>query len=243
VPASWSKTPPGPDEVGADRARDVRGMNAALKDLEARLSSDKKVNIAIKEGLTKEDPLTRMLSVYCLGEIDDLSNLIDVLGDEELTHVPDRQAAVYTLKRWLARGAAQSKVLYFEPKEKDKDRSPTPVGVLIDKVGKAGDARRIFDLLWDLPVEDWRKPETFEVLARCLRSSRVAVAELAYMHLLHLAQGVKLPPFNAAQSIEERITFADKVRDLVDKGKLPPPLPDRKDEPKDKPGRKPDDEP
>jgi hypothetical protein len=216
-------------------------MNTALKGLEARLLSDKKVNIAIKEGLTKEDPLARMLSVYCLGEVDDLGNLIDALGDEELTHVADRQAAVYTLKRWLARGAAQSKVLYFEPK--DKDKTPTPTGVLIDKVGKAGDARRIFDLLFDLPVEDWRKPETFEVLARCLRSPRVAIAELGYMHLLHLSQGAKLPgPFNAADSLEQREEFSKKIQKMVEDGKLPPPLPDRKEGPKDKPRPKPDEE-
>jgi hypothetical protein len=228
LPPSWSKSPPTAAEVGAERVRELRGMNAALKDLEARLSA-RKPNVAIKEGLTKEDPLARMLSVHCLGEVDDLGNLIDALGDKELTHVPDRQAAVYTLKRWLARGAAQWKLLY-------DDR--TGKGALRDRKYKPGEASCIRDLLFDLPVEDWRKPETFEVLARCLRSPRVAIAELGYMHLLHLSHGVRLPPFNAANSLEKRKAFAEKIADMVANKQLPPPLPERKKEapPGPKPG-------
>ncbi len=226
LPPSWSKAPPTPEEVG-ERIRDVRRMTVALKDLEARLSSDKKVNIAIKEGLTKEDPMARVMSIYCLGEIDDLGNLIDVMGDEELTHGIDRSSAIYTLRRWLARGAGQRKVLFDENEKKGE-----ATGVLLTRINKVSDARTISDLLFDLPVENWRKPETFEALARCLRSPRVAIAELGYSHLLHLARGVKLPPFNAADSLEERKKFAELIDNMVEKKQLPPPLPERKEEPK-----------
>src|SRR5262249_18454256 len=162
--------------------------------------------IAIKEGLAREDPAMRALAVYCLGAIEDIDKLVDVMGDEAIEHVFDRQCAIFTLRQWLARGPGMGKILYDE-----KNRT----GILLGKKYKTREAVRVSDLLHDLPPETWDNPETFEVLSRCLRSPRVAVAELGYSHLLQLARGVKLQPFNAAASMEDRKRYADAIDDMI----------------------------
>jgi hypothetical protein len=219
LPASWNKKPPTIKDVTAEKLAVIKRMSAVLKDLEVLLSAGKKVNIAIKEGQVKEESMARLLSIYCQGAIDDPGPLVDAMGDEELAHVADRQAAIFTLQHWLARGPAQGKLLY--------DRK-ADTGVLRDKQYTKNEAQRIGDLLFALPHEDWTRPETFEVLASCVSSPRVAIAELGYSHLLGLARGVKLPPFNAADPVEERKKFARKIEDMVARKQLPPP-PERKE--------------
>ena len=237
LPASWRIAPPTIDEVKDEGLVAVKRMTAALKDLEVRLSADKPVNIAIKEGLSKEDPMARYLSIYCQGAIDDVGNLVDDLADDDTTHSIDRKVSIFTLKRWLARGPRQARVLFHKEKE-------DATGVLIDKKYKVGEAKRIVDLLFDLPVETWRRPETFDLLARYLRDSRVAIAELAYFHLLQLAPGAKLPPFNAAESREERGKVATAIEAMIAKKQLPPPRKEAPEvkEPAIKPKNNPDDE-
>ena len=157
---------------------------------------------------------SRVLAIYCLGAIDDTSKLIDVLGDENTEHRADRDAAVFTLRRWISRSASQGKELYNE-----KDRS----GVLIDKKYKPREAETIYDLLHDFQPEDWRKVETFDALARNLLHRRTAIAELAYYHLEQLALGAKLPPgFNAADALEDRERYANLIMDMITKKQLPP---------------------
>jgi hypothetical protein len=65
----------------------------------------------------------------------------------------------------------------------------------------------------------------------------VAVAELAYFHLLQLSRGAKLPAFNAADSVEDRRRFGEKIEEMVAKRQLPPGASGRR-EPRDTPGPK-----
>jgi hypothetical protein len=102
---------------------------------------------------------------------------------------------------------------------------------LIARKYRASEAHNLFDLLHDFSDEDRKSPDTYEALAGCLENPKVSIAELGFWHLRRLAFGTKLPPFNAAAPIEERKKVADAVRDLVSKGKLPPPPPP--DKPKD----------
>jgi hypothetical protein len=95
-------------------------------------------------------------------------------------------------------------------------------GVLADRGYKPNEAKQVFDLLYPLPVEMWTKPETFEALGRYARSKRVAVAELAYFHLLQLSRGARLPAFNAADPVEARRKFAEKIEEMVSKKQFPP---------------------
>src|SRR5262249_40040388 len=152
----------------------------------------------------------------------------------------DRRSAIFTIRQWLSRGPAQGKLLLDEkkdrPKARDKDKdkdkdkdgeadaSAQPTGLLLDKSYKLGEARTLMGLLYDLPYSTWRRPETFDFLARCTRSQRVAIAELGYSHLIQLAGRVKLPAFNASDAVEDRKRFADAILAMVEKKDLPPPL-------------------
>src|SRR5262249_40587462 len=157
---------------------------------------------------------SRVLAVYCLGAIDEASKLIDVLGDENPEHWIDRTAANYTLRRWLSRGPEQGKRLYD---------LQTKTGILRDKMYKPREARTICDLLHDFSPESWGKAETFEALARSLYHKRVAIAELAFYHLVQLAQRTRLPGnFNAAAPLEDREKYAFKIQEMINRKLLPP---------------------
>jgi hypothetical protein len=215
----WDKQPPAAGSFPEGRRADVKLVTAALKNLEVLLADKRKpVDIALKETLGRDEIASRVLAVYCLGAIDDASKLIDVLGDENPDHWIDRSAAIYTLRRWLSRGAGQGKLLYD---------SKTKTGILRDKMYKPREAETIFDLLHDFRPSDWRKAETFEALALSLQHKRVAIAELGFYHLVQLSPGVKLPPgFNAAAPLEDRERYATRIQEMIAKRKLPPPPPE-----------------
>ena len=140
--------------------------------------------------------------------------LIDVLGDENTDHRVDRDAAVYTLRRWISRSAARARSC---------TTARTATGVLIDKKYKPREAETIYDLLHDFQPDDWSKAETFEALARSLQHRRTAIAELAYYHLVQLSMGAKLPAgFNAAEPLEDRERYAVRITDMIAKKLLPP---------------------
>ena len=98
-------------------------MNAALLNLETLLSGRKAVDIGLKESLTRPEIASRRLAIYCLGAIDDVAKLIEVLGDENTEHWIDREAAVYTLRRWISRSAAQGKELFHKHMEMDLEQA------------------------------------------------------------------------------------------------------------------------
>jgi hypothetical protein len=213
LPPAWGKQPPASSDVSGTRMGQVKRMNAALVALQKRLDGKTSVAAAIREGLTLDDPMARTLAICCLGAIDDVGRLVDRMGDEKPAHAGDRITAVFVLRRWLNRGAGQTRVLFDEK---------TQTGVLLDRKYTPAQAKTICDLLYDLPINSWARAETFTMLARHARSPRVAIAELAYSHLLALARGVQLPAFNAASSLDARRKFADRIDDLVARKQLPP---------------------
>ena len=86
-------------------------------------------------------------------------------------------------------------------------------------------AEAIFQLLHPLLAEDLGKVETYEALAQCLKSRKVAIAELGYWHLIWLSGG-KLPQgFNAAMSQEDREKYAAQIHIMIEKKQLPPMAP------------------
>jgi hypothetical protein len=208
VPPVWDKDPPRTDVA--------KRMNAALTGLAGRLAGKKPVAVALREERERDSGPSRLLALYCAAALDDVGTLIEGLGDEGPTHAADREAAIFALRRWLSRGPGQVGALYD---------GRTKAGALIDRKYRAGEAQTILDLLFDVAVEERRDPDTFKALARNLESRRVAIAELAYWHLLRLSQPVKLPAFDAAASVEDRKTVADQVRKMIDAKKLPPPAP------------------
>lgn len=213
-PLALSEQPPSPELLTEARREGLRRMQAALKDLEVLLGTKKATEVALKELLERKDPAARVLAIYGLTAIDAIGTVIDVLGDEDPNHFLDREAAFYSLQRWVARSANNSKQLYDEK---------TGTGILIEKKYRKGEAETVLQLLHPLLAEDLSKAETYEALAQCLKHRKVAIAELGFWHLVWLSGGVKLPTgFNAALPQEDREKYAAQIHTLIEKKQLPP---------------------
>jgi hypothetical protein len=213
------KEPPAPELLAEPRRDALKKMDLALKNLETLLGSAKSLEVALQETMQKPDPVSRVLAVYCLTSIDAIGPVIDVLGDEDPNHFPDREAAFYSLQRWVARSSKQSKLLYDEK---------TQTGILADKKYKQREAEDVVQFLHPLQAEDLTKIETYEGLTRLLQHRKVAIAEMGFWHLVWLSGGVKLPPgFNAAFPQEDRERYAAQIQAMIEKKQLPPMRPEK----------------
>jgi hypothetical protein len=220
---------------------DAEKMDLALKSLSGKMLADKDPTVALEEVLQtikdQNDSVRHRLAIYCLGALDAVNELLDVLGNEDLIRALDRDTAIFTLRRWLARDAENGKKL-FDPK--------TNKGILREqKMYTAREAERIFALLHDPDENQIYSVETYDRLALDLASNKVAIAELARWQLYRLAliQGVKIPSldkFNAAAPREDREVAYSEVRDKIDKGELPAQgIPSEKGNGGPSPGKKP----
>jgi hypothetical protein len=173
--------------------------------------------VVVEESQVSDHVANRALAIYCLGALDEVRRLIDILGEERLDLAPDREKIIFTLRRWISRNAEQSRKLY--------DPTKGGAGILLSmKKYRPKEAERLSILLHDFSEKDIRSPETYELLGQYLASDKVAIAELACYHLRRLA-GLRLPQFNAALPKEWRQAMAEEVDKLVKDGKLPPPPP------------------
>jgi hypothetical protein len=210
----WKKSPPTKMENAQADA-----MIVATRDLNKRLSTTEPPAPVLDKLLEAEGtaPATRRLAIYAMAGLDDVRGLLEALGDEHEDRTADRDAAVVALRRWLARDPGQARRLYA-PKEQ--------TGILrtdaLARTYSPKEARTIAELL-TYGGEEGQAKETYELLATHLRSSKVAIAELAYYHLRLLAYPVKLPAFNAAWPQDQRKKVSDKVFEMVDRRELPPP--------------------
>jgi hypothetical protein len=207
TPDIWNKLP---------RKTDIsEPMRIALEELSRRMVGNRPLDVVLMEGLQTETPATRLLAIYSLCALDEVRKLIEILGDEDHTHAPDRDTAIFALRRWISRGPGQGTLLYDE-------KNKTGILMATQKY-RSTDAQVILALLHDFNDVDRKSPETFELLADYMKNKQVAVAELAWYHLRRLAPGVKLPPFNAAIPLELREKASDDVKKLIKDMKLPPP--------------------
>jgi hypothetical protein len=245
LPAIWSKNPP--VEKWARAAEDVRrqlreappkkgpelqaflnhlreqikkadAIQAVLEPLSKSIPYKTPVAMALMEAREPtRDQSQRLLSIYALGAIDEVGQLLDVLGSASPHSGPDREAAILGLRRWLSRGPEQSKLLY-------SDAGGKKTGLLLaGKRFSPGEADRVLTLLHDFNSVDSQRKETFELLIVLLGHKQLAIRELARWHLARLAKGVdKLPAFDAASSPEERAKAIKEWEKLVETGSLPP---------------------
>jgi hypothetical protein len=201
----WDKSPPANKE--ADE------MGAALEDLSKRMTDKKSVDVALMEGLQSDRPAPRLLSIYCLGALDEVQRLLDVLGDEDPNRGLDRITAVRVLQRWISRGPQAGKLL-FDPEKRS--------GILTEnRKYLTGEAETVLKLLYGFSVAELRSPDTYRVLADYLLSPKIAIRELAIGHLYGMGAPVK---FNPAWPDSERQKAAAEINKMVDDHKLPPPV-------------------
>jgi hypothetical protein len=212
----WNKTPPaGATKPEAER---IQLMRDALLSLSGLMSEKKAVDSALLEARQKDDaPTLRVLAIYSYGAVDAVDKLLDVLcNDDAETHAADRNAAILTLRRWLARDPENSTRLFDAKKD---------TGLLMKYDKRTSDAQATLDFLHDFNEKDAANPATFDLLVQRLRSDQLAVRELAYWQLRHLSLGARspLPPYNAGWDADQRNAAADAWKALIGKD-LPPNL-------------------
>jgi hypothetical protein len=195
---------------------------AVLLDLDemSNLLTDKRPPVLVlQEERQNSRPERRHAAIFALGALGAVVDLLAVLNlDEDPEHAPERDEAVFALRRYACRGAAAGRALYH-------DEGKMKSGVLVEKLGEK-DGEKVFTLLHDFNPKDLTEG-TFRLLAFYLRSDRLAVRTLAYWHLARLSVGASVPAaammYNPADPSRQRREDAAAVwQQLVEDKKLPP---------------------
>ncbi len=186
------------------------GMELALKQLSQRMLPDKPPIVALEEVLQTEPSMQHNLAIYCLGALDEIKELIKVLGSTDSFQRLDRDTAILALRRWMGRDARNGPLLY-DPMEKEKK------GLLVSSGQEytPSQAETIYDLLHNLSSDQ----ESYELLFHSVLSDKVAIAELAHWHLAHLPLTRELPEilmFDATAPRGEREKWADAVKRRIE---------------------------
>jgi hypothetical protein len=202
-PPSWVNAKP-PDDI-----------REPLKRQRQRLP-DEPVAAVLAAELAEADAGARELAVYGQGATDNLSGLVDCVGNTK--HGDVRERAVEALRHWIGRGPQQDLRLYDF--------------LMQDRKYTAAQAETVLQLLHSFSRTDVDRPETYEVLIAYLLHDKLPVRELAKWHLYRLARAGKAIAYDPAGPEAAREEAVKKWKALIPDGKLPPePPPERK--PKD----------
>lgn len=205
-------------------SEEAGGMERALKTVKNMMTLDESPLVALRQMLEKpgrEKPYEHRLVIYCLGAMDEIEELMNILGRADWPDSPDRMFVIITLRRWLDRGREQGTKL-LDPK--------TGKGLLTKLSYTRDEAERITILLSDPTYEQvFNSKGYYEDAAKDLTSEKVAIAELAHWRLSGLAIRMfklkmpKLEAFNAALPSKDRVPAMLEVMSKIDAGQLPPP--------------------
>jgi hypothetical protein len=206
VPVLWAKSLPR-NEL-ADRTK------RAIDELFKGFANEKvPVEVTLQQALKSEDSAQRVLAILCMGAIDDLSALIDALGDEDGQHSDVRLVAIHALRHWLGRNDEQQDKLYDSIRNK---------GALLDKKYSRDEAETVMTLLHGFTDQQRGEPETYESLIANLRHNKIGIRELAYWHLIRMVPQGRAIPYDPAGTTDQRQFTFEQWKKLVPEGKLPP---------------------
>lgn len=157
----------------------------------------------LKQGTSFQD---RLLVLRAYAALDEVASLLDALEDEKTDEI--RQAAVVCLRYWIATGRDQEKRLFQ---------------VLRTKGYTQAEANSLLHLLHGLTPDDLRRRATYELLISYLDHPRIALRELAALHLQSVASLVNVNvPYSASAPALERRQAQNRWEQLLQNGKLPP---------------------
>jgi hypothetical protein len=198
----------------------AKSMDLALKAIRDRMTVDKPPQVALQETLSNNQYSEHQLALYCLAALDEVKDLLDVLGKADLPHGLDRDNAIFGLRRWLDHGPGQSERLFDEKSGK---------GLLRSDLGYTSqESKRIIALLRDPTDEDIFNSKYYSAMAEDLASDKVAVAELSRWWLSRIALLLfrldlpNLKNFNAAWTQDKRLKAKQEVDQAIREGRLPP---------------------
>jgi hypothetical protein len=182
-------------------------VRMAQESLSRILTFKTSLDVALASALKDPELASRILAVFSMGAVDDLSDLGDALDDE--AHPEVRYSAGFALRHWLHRGPEQEAKLEAAIKQKYQG---------------SVQRKQILWLLKPLSEVDRAKPETYQLLIDLLASNNLPTRELAIQQLgaivPHLAKEI---PFDPAGGTEQRERAYKLWKAKVPDGKLPPP--------------------
>ncbi len=148
-----------------------------------------------------------------------MGKLFDVLSLDHEGAILDRNTATFVLRSWISRSPERGHLLYSE-----RDRTGL---LLAGRRFTPVEAELILTLLHDFSREERSRKETFDLLVLQLNNHKLAIRQLAFWHLIRLAQGIpadKLPKYEPAWPQPRREAAVKEWEKLLETGELPPRL-------------------
>jgi len=178
-------------------------VQETLTSFAAQLAHQSSVNL-LKDFLTKPDKISRVLAVYGLGAVDDVSALEDVLGDEkQFTEM--RRAAIVGLRHWQSREEKNDRKL-FEVLKKKYAHSTAEI---------------VLRLLHGFSEQQLQHPAVYASLIGYLQHGNLPVRQLAYEHLLALVPKGEAISYDPAAKLGDRRQAVGEWKKLVPEGTVP----------------------
>src|SRR5207247_2234688 len=118
------------------KVKQARAMQVATIEMDKAMKEGKPVVIGVMEMVSSSTREQRLLGIYCLAAIDEITNLLDVLGNENQAYAEERDAAIFAMRRWISWSTKQGDRLY---RDDGKDKK----GVLLTKF-RSDEAGMIF---------------------------------------------------------------------------------------------------
>jgi len=198
---------PLPLPQGADQR--VRKEMIQARDALSQNLATKPIDVVLAETRQAQDVATRRLGVRCLGAIDDVATLLDLLSQEKEATL--RSASIEVLNTWIAASRDNEYKLYDLLRAKYR--------------GFESDA--VMALLHGFSVQDLNNPDTYESLIGALDHPQLPVRELANWRLYTIME-VLMPGahkrigYDAAAESAVRQQAQRAWRKLIPPGKAPP---------------------
>jgi hypothetical protein len=203
-PRMLEELPPWARKLPA-RGKEAQAMREAQDKLASQMLHKAGVEVPLQETLKDKAASSRILAVYSFGAIDDLTNLVEALGNE--AHREVRLAAITTLRHWLGLKAEHDQQLFRA----------------LDGAYRPRVAELLMNLLHPSSQRQAREPETYEALIAYLKHEKIAVRELAHLQLVTLVpEGGKKISYDPAGTAQQREHSFQEWKKLIPSGKLPP---------------------
>jgi hypothetical protein len=206
-----------------DAQKAIEDTYVALDAVSKRLSGPARIETGLVEMLQAGEspllngvPINAILAVRCLGAIDAVADLINLLDDADKPPVV-RVEALYTLRHWTGRNDGMEARLY-DPKN---GSGALTAGGKYSRI----EAEVFMQLLHTLSPEQLQSPETWAYLIENLKHDKLAIRELAFYHLRRWVPAWQKIPYNPTDPADRREMAYKKWKELIPDGKLPPPPP------------------
>ena len=159
-------------------------------------------DLAVTEMLKSPDAVVRQTAVRCLGALDDLSGLLEVLNQDKADL---RKAAIETMYYWIGLSRNNDYKLYEKLKERLSET----------------DATIAMSLLHGVTEQAAASPDTYQLLIANLVHPQMTIRELSRLNLYGLVPAGANIVYDAADPVVREAAHK-RWQQLIPPGKMPP---------------------